>query len=250
MSLFKPISTTTLKRSIETNRINISDYNINFDGYNQFTKYFDSFYVLKELLNEQIINCCANTSNYLENSPYSKNEIHKTIHPDDIFYVKKACRAMFYTALKNLKHTTNTKIHFNLHYRILNRQGDYVPIQEQFVPIQVLYKPNEIIGISQIVVLDETYYNGVTATVKFLKNNSKNEIFHKNYTADILKEKLTKRELQILKLLNKNLSSKAIANDLNISTLTVEVHRRNIIKKLNFKNTSEIKQFCTLNKIY
>ena len=48
---------------------------------------------------------------------------------------------------------------------------------------------------------------------------------------------LSMREIEIVKLIKEGLSSKEISSDLNISARTVEVHRHNILKKLNLKNT-------------
>lgn len=48
---------------------------------------------------------------------------------------------------------------------------------------------------------------------------------------------LTERELEILKLITQEYSSKEICEELFISINTVETHRKNLIKKLNVKNT-------------
>ncbi len=51
---------------------------------------------------------------------------------------------------------------------------------------------------------------------------------------------LSPRELEIVGLLKEGLSSKEIASILYVSTKTVEVHRYNILKKLNLKNTASV----------
>jgi two-component system invasion response regulator UvrY len=51
---------------------------------------------------------------------------------------------------------------------------------------------------------------------------------------------LTEREIGVSKLLVQGHSGKEIANALAISTKTVEVHRHNILKKLNLKNTASL----------
>lgn len=51
---------------------------------------------------------------------------------------------------------------------------------------------------------------------------------------------LSERELQIVKLIKEGFSSKEISNQLNISLKTVEVHRHNILKKLNLKNSAAL----------
>ncbi len=54
---------------------------------------------------------------------------------------------------------------------------------------------------------------------------------------------LSRRELDIVKLIKDGLSSKEIALKLDISIKTVEVHRYNILKKLNLKNTAALVNF-------
>jgi len=51
---------------------------------------------------------------------------------------------------------------------------------------------------------------------------------------------LSERELQIVKLIKEGFSSKEISGQLNISLKTVEVHRHNILKKLNLKNSAAL----------
>ncbi len=60
-------------------------------------------------------------------------------------------------------------------------------------------------------------------------------------TADM--NNLSRRELDIIKLIKEGLSSKEIALQLDISLKTVEVHRYNILKKLKLKNTAALVNF-------
>ena len=54
---------------------------------------------------------------------------------------------------------------------------------------------------------------------------------------------LSQREIEIIDHLKQGLSSKEIALQLNITLKTVEVHRHNILKKLNLKNTAALVNF-------
>lgn len=54
---------------------------------------------------------------------------------------------------------------------------------------------------------------------------------------------LSRRELDIVQLIKEGLSSKEIATKLDISLKTVEVHRYNVLKKLNLKNTAPLVNF-------
>lgn len=59
---------------------------------------------------------------------------------------------------------------------------------------------------------------------------------------------LSQREIEIIALLKKGYSSKEIAEPLNISVKTVDVHRYNILKKLNLKNTAAMVDY--INRSY
>ena len=54
---------------------------------------------------------------------------------------------------------------------------------------------------------------------------------------------LSKREVEITKCIRYGASSREIAEKLNISVKTVEVHRYNILKKLSLKNTASLVNF-------
>ena len=51
---------------------------------------------------------------------------------------------------------------------------------------------------------------------------------------------LTKKEMEVIELVRKGHSSREIGALLNISVKTAEVHRHNILKKLNLKNTASL----------
>jgi DNA-binding NarL/FixJ family response regulator len=62
---------------------------------------------------------------------------------------------------------------------------------------------------------------------------------------DFLKKfKLTRREVDIIRLVCQELSSKQIAAQLNLSEFTVNTHRKNIQRKLNLKNVAGLVSFA------
>ncbi|GER59759.1 LuxR C-terminal-related transcriptional regulator [Patiriisocius marinus] len=64
-------------------------------------------------------------------------------------------------------------------------------------------------------------------------------LYIKNSTSE--HASLTKRELQVLKLIGCNFKSTEISTTLSISSNTVSTHRKNIIKKLGIKGTRQLK---------
>jgi two-component system, NarL family, nitrate/nitrite response regulator NarL len=57
-----------------------------------------------------------------------------------------------------------------------------------------------------------------------------------NRTKQVLDTRLTVREIEIIRLMEQDLSNKQLAETLNISIRTVETHRKNIFKKTNTNN--------------
>nr|WP_262895927.1 response regulator transcription factor [Marivirga aurantiaca] len=63
----------------------------------------------------------------------------------------------------------------------------------------------------------------------------------------IRKYKLSKREIEIVVLVKDGLTNQEIADKLNLSVLTVTTHRKNIILKLEVKNTIGLVRFAIEN---
>jgi DNA-binding NarL/FixJ family response regulator len=61
--------------------------------------------------------------------------------------------------------------------------------------------------------------------------------------------KLSHRELQVLHMVAEGRSSMAIAQNLNLATSTVEVHRRNIMRKVNLHTVAELTRYAIRNGI-
>lgn len=58
---------------------------------------------------------------------------------------------------------------------------------------------------------------------------------------------LSARELEIIQLIKKGITSKEIASALFLSELTIETHRKNIFRKLNVKSSSALLSFVHEN---
>lgn len=60
---------------------------------------------------------------------------------------------------------------------------------------------------------------------------------------------LSKREIHIISFIKKGFSSKEIAKSINISHKTVEVHRYNILKKLNLRNVAALVNYVNHSQL-
>ncbi len=76
---------------------------------------------------------------------------------------------------------------------------------------------------------NKTYYSATVIQALTQKSNVERPIFENH--------SLTRREIEVLKLISQEMTGLAIAEKLNLSYFTVETHRKNILKKLGL-NTS------------
>ncbi len=87
--------------------------------------------------------------------------------------------------------------------------------------------------------------NEVAQGKKYICNEVKTilseQVLHNSERPDI--NLLSQREVEIIDLIKQGQSSREIAEQLNITLKTVEVHRHNILKKLNLKNTAALVNF-------
>ncbi len=96
----------------------------------------------------------------------------------------------------------------------------------------------------QCLMADEVYIcdNAKNKMISFISSDQSQQKLH-------IKDPLTKREMEILKLICDGLSSKDICEKLFISINTVETHRKRILLKLNVKNSVGVVKYALENHI-
>lgn len=163
------------------------------------------------------------------------NYLEKHIHPEDFTVfaaVQKKLIDFFYTlpvgTRKDYKHI--------FEFRVLNSNNEYVRVisQHQVLELDQNNNPHIVLG-----VVDLSPDQRISEGIKFrLVNIKTGDIvpFTLNEKSDI---KLTRRETEILKLVNKGMLSKEISESLSISIHTVNNHRQNILQKMNTGNVVE-----------
>jgi DNA-binding NarL/FixJ family response regulator len=125
------------------------------------------------------------------------------------------------------------------HILILSVHFDTESILECFECGALAYLPKnaneeELIGAIIKIAQGEVYYTKSVVEIlgsSIIKNSSPGKS---------LKSKLTTREKEILKELINGATNKEIATKLFVSVRTVDAHRRNIMKKLDVKNSAQL----------
>ena len=67
---------------------------------------------------------------------------------------------------------------------------------------------------------------------------------------DHLQNNISAREIEVLQLISLGYSNKEIADKLFISRLTVETHRRNMVKRMGFKNAYQLVVWAFKERIF
>ena len=92
--------------------------------------------------------------------------------------------------------------------------------------------------------LVEAIRKATTGKTVFYEEKAKAVSNVKVWTSDF---KLTNREIEILQLIKDGKSTKEISEILHRSQFTIETHRKNMIRKLNLKNSSGLLHFAMKN---
>jgi DNA-binding NarL/FixJ family response regulator len=132
--------------------------------------------------------------------------------------------------------------HENTKFLILSMHADYLYINQCFEEgangyLLKDFKKSELFSAVDKIMRGDIYISPSASQV--LANNYLNKEFT-NRSSVGAKIEVTKREKEIIELISLGFSNKEIAGKLFISVSTVDVHRYNILKKLEVKNSAEM----------
>lgn len=103
---------------------------------------------------------------------------------------------------------------------------------------------SELVEAIEVVAQGETYFTReVTRTMMSRLVKKKDDSRVTKLSA------LTRREKEVLKLISEEFTNHEIADKLFISSRTVDTHRRNLIQKLQARNTAGLVRYAIRNKI-
>jgi DNA-binding CsgD family transcriptional regulator len=170
----------------------------------------------------------------INHPPLEANYLETRIHPDDLFTfscIQKKLMELW----DNLQVENRMDYKHIYELRVLNVADKYVRIisQHQVLEMDSEHNPLLVLGVVDLSPNQTPY-----GTVGFrIVHNRTGQIIHCSITGS--KAGLTKREIQILQMINAGMLSKEISDKLSISIHTVNGHRQNILQKLNADNAVE-----------
>lgn len=180
-----------------------------------------------------------------KNDDFNMQSALNKVHPEDAMVVNRVLRAIVSRAMAGNVSLNNQ--YLNLTFRIKKKDGAYIKVLQQS---SVFEKDDNGRLISNVSLLTD---------ISFISNNNKVawDLYSKDIDNNALKETIfkdfinlfTKRELEIIHLIEKGLTNTQIAKQLFISINTVKVHRKHILKKSNSHNSRQLLQFCEKHSI-
>lgn len=163
------------------------------------------------------------------------------MHPEDLEQWLQALNELMNFTLGEISLEDRGKMSYTWNYRIKNNNEEYVNIIQNTTPLEFDSDDKPIIGLAHYTVLSPEIKLQVCASAKLLNTHNEYEtVYFNNFSQKLLSHGVTNRERDIIRLLAISYSSKQIAEKLNISSNTVDTHRRNILKKLNVSSTGEL----------
>lgn len=173
-------------------------------------------------------------------------------HTEDLAIWMKALEDLMLFTMTKVPKEERDKLNYTWNFRVKNSKGSYLNIIEHQTPTYFDDAGKPIIGIAHATVVGNGEYRPIICSIKKLnKNNEYETLYHKNYSQKLIgKNTLSIREQDVIRLLTLNKTSKEIGEKLFISSHTVDGHRRNILKKLNFTSTQELVQYCLINQLF
>lgn len=169
--------------------------------------------------------------------------IHPSDHPWFLNFENKANK--FFSKL-SLEQYSNYKVRYD--YRIRKKNGDYIRILQQIIVIDYSAECGILKTFGLHTDISDIKKNG-KPMLSFIGLNGEPSFINVD-TEKVFptpSEFLSTREAGILEMLIDGKRSKQIAEELFISIETVSTHRKNMLKKTNTKNTSDLIAQSILN---
>lgn len=162
--------------------------------------------------------------------------IFSKIHPDDLIE-RHVLELSFFQYQKKQVADQRQKYSTSSRIRISNSQGGFIYTNHRIIYLNSL--PNDSVWLSLCVYAPSTYLDPHPGIDGKIINNETGENISFHKYRQFGKMLITKREIEILGLVAKGMSSKQIAGHLHITEYTVRRHRQNLIYKMQVSNASE-----------
>lgn len=210
------------------------------------------------LFNNHTLNFEYMSPGFTELTGYDLNEIIcceegkylELIHPDDMPILVHQVYPDIQHIISKYSLAEKRKLTVELTFRIKTKSGPSFYNLEQFNYLEFDEKEVPVLEFGRSTKILSTKAKNVIAAIHLLHDNHYEDVFHKIYKREEDHPGISKREKEILRLLSAGKTSKEIAEILFISSNTVNNHRRNLLKKVGVRGTSDLVRYAVEHSIY
>ncbi len=171
---------------------------------------------------------------------FTTDYVLQNIHPDDLptFGAFERRAGEFYNQLPADK---IFKYKMSYDYRLMRQEGQYIRILQQVVPIQASDN-GEVIRTLGVHTNISHLKKDTTMSLSMMGLDGEPDFTNllTQQPGQLANWPFTRQEKTILNLLIEGKNSRQIAEQLNLSKLTVDTHRRNMLQKTNARSISEL----------
>jgi DNA-binding CsgD family transcriptional regulator len=180
--------------------------------------------------------------------------VYDTFHPTHMAiynaYLYPKVVEVMEEAIANNEDVKNYK--FSSTFRAIRSNSQEFWCQVQFgvietdsdgLPMYTLSLLNDVSHIKKDNNIDFLIYKTISGEIQ-------QTISYTSFNEDNTQLKLSKREIEILRLVKNGNTTKEISSQLFVSENTVYTHRKNMLNKTNSKNMAELIQFASLKNIF
>lgn len=226
-------------------------YLINIKSFNNSYIFYNQFYLINDLFENRIAYIHPNiesVTGYNHRDLLTYDQFLNFIHPDDSETVIDNSRMIISTCkqYKEKYEPFHPKIIFSIDFRYRHINGEYIKLNRQTTCFSIDKLGNLVFSIDLFTEVKNSINN------KELKINLLEEVKY-NFELDNILEKfhkrirITKREIDILRLLSEGESATTIAKKLCLSIHTIISHRKHMIEKTGTKNTADLVRYAIKN---
>jgi DNA-binding CsgD family transcriptional regulator len=166
------------------------------------------------------------------------------IHPDDLALANRITKA---TVNHCRQHSNDPKTYLNITYRLRKKDGSYIKVLRQ----SGLYLADEEgrLVANYSLLTDISFMHSDERVDWEIEAADLDKLAFHTRIYEEFQDFFTRRELELIKLLDQGLASSEIADQLYLSRHTIATHRKNIYRKSNCKSKDELIAFCKKNGI-
>jgi DNA-binding CsgD family transcriptional regulator len=173
------------------------------------------------------------------------------VHPEDVNKVA-ACAVYYQEYIHKIPLEKRQFIKGTLNFRIKNANGKFIRVLEHVTPLD--WNPQGLIThcLKHYTDISHLPFTDNIAMSFIDEGQADSPVIHTviaNSKTGCEMLKLSKRELEVLKVIANGKTTKEIADIMNLSPDTIKNHRKNMLMKTGAKNISEVLSLAFVNQI-